>query len=138
MGWRDARAGRALVAEGRALGRAVGAEAGVLAANLSARGPRHGRNTGREGCATSHGAGGLRHGDLCPGGKLRSALLAELLVVEHRVADETGREGRAVSEGLGGGKVVAEAKDEAVRAVVGGGAEEAGHNYPGGNGATDR
>lgn len=99
----------------------------MFAAHLSVRGPCHAA-TGRETCAPPAWA---------TGGKIRRALLAELLVVEHRVTDETGREGRAVSERLRGGKVVAEPKDEAVRAVVGGGAEETGHNHAGRDGATD-
>ena len=63
--------------------------------------------------------------------------MAEFLVVEYGVADKTGRKGGAVGERRGGRKILAEAEDEAVRAVVVGGAEESGHNHAGRNGAAD-
>ena len=56
------------------------------------------------------------------------ALLPEFFIVEHGVADETCGEGATVGERFGGREVITEAENQAVRAVIGSGAEETGHD----------
>ena len=65
------------------------------------------------------------------------ALLTEFLIVEHGVADETCGEGATVGERFGGREVITEAENQAVRAVIGSGAEETGHDDARGDGAAD-
>jgi len=63
--------------------------------------------------------------------------VAKARVVEDRVADVAGGEGGAVGEGRSGREVFAEAENQAMRAVVVGGTEEAWDDDLRGDGAAD-
>lgn len=67
----------------------------------------------------------------------RPRVIGRVFCSRGRCGYETGREGGAVGERFRRGEVVAEAEDQAVGAIVGGRAEEAGHDDAGGHGAAD-
>lgn len=65
------------------------------------------------------------------------ALLPEFFVVQDRMTDKAGCERGAVGERFGGREVITEAENQAVRAIIGSGAEETGHDDARGDGAAD-